>query len=99
MGRTEVILRDAPKDSPRPPHPSHEWIRRNAAKLPKRGSKWRHYKGRLVTILAVGVREETGRIFVCYEEESGEVWDRLLHDWNDTVHLEERIIARFVEVT
>jgi len=98
MGRTEVILKDAPKDAPRPPHTMQEWIRKHAANLPKRGSKWRHYKGRVVKVLAVGVREETGRVCVMYEEESGEVWDRLLGDWSDTVHSEERIIQRFTEI-
>ena len=99
MGRTEIVLKDSPKDEPRTtPHPSHLWIGIHRHRLPARGSKWRHYKGRTVTVLAVGVREETGRIFVAYEEEGGEVWDRLLHDWSDTVSVDDVIVPRFREI-
>lgn len=99
MGRTEIVLKDSPTDEPRTtPHPSQLWIAMHRHRLPSRGSKWRHYKGRTVTVLAVGVREETGRVFVAYEEENGEAWDRLLNDWSDTVSVGGGIVARFTEI-
>lgn len=67
---------------------AQDWIRMQteAGRLPKRGERWRHYQGEVVTILAVTVREETGKVAVAYEEQDGSCWSRLLTVWNEIVH-------------
>jgi hypothetical protein len=51
------------------------------ADAPKPLTRWRHWKGECVTVLAVGVHSESSEILVTYLDSTGRVWMRPLHLW------------------
>ncbi len=60
---------------------------------PKLFSTWKHYKGGIYTVLAVGHHSETKEPLVVYTHD-GDVWCRPLKMWHEKIG----DVARFTEI-
>lgn len=60
------------------------------------GKKYRHYKGNIYQIIALGKHSETGEDMVVYQNVAkGDIWVRPKSMWNEVVIVDDRKILRF----
>lgn len=62
------------------------------------GNKYRHYKGRVYTLLAMGTMKETGVSVVIYNDKKGKVWVRTTDNFYGPVLYEGQQVSRFKKV-
>lgn len=64
------------------------------------GEVYRHYKGNMYKVIAIGKHSETLEEMVVYQAQygSGEVWVRPLKMWNEDVLVDGQITKRFSRV-
>lgn len=61
------------------------------------GQIYRHYKGKLYSIVKIGLKEDTMEPMVVYRDER-QVWIRSLTDFTQLVNTESGIVERFTRV-
>lgn len=67
---------------------------------PEVGKLYRHYKGNVYQVLAVGLHTETLEELVVYKAISGDqVWIRPLKMWIETVKVNNILTPRFTLIT
>lgn len=67
---------------------------------PEIGKLYRHYKGTVYQVLAVGLHTETLEELVVYKAIGGDqVWIRPLKMWIETIKIENKLIPRFTLIT
>lgn len=64
------------------------------------GETYKHYKGMLYTVIAIGLDEKTLEPCVVYKAEYGEklTWIRSLSDWLKEVDWEGKTVPRFAKI-
>lgn len=67
---------------------------------PEVGKLYRHYKGNVYQVLAIGLHTETLEELVVYKATSGDqVWIRPLKMWIETVKVNNILTSRFTLIT
>lgn len=67
---------------------------------PEIGKLYRHYKGTVYQVLAVGLHTETLEELVVYKAiGEDQVWIRPLKMWIETIKVENKLIPRFTLIT
>jgi hypothetical protein len=64
------------------------------------GERYKHYRGLLYTVIAIGLDEKTLEPSVVYKAEYGEklTWIRPLSDWLKEVEWEGKTVPRFTKI-
>ena len=66
---------------------------------PERGEMYRHYKGRLYTVIAFAITEEDLELFVIYKSNyNGVIWSISLDKWNEIIKHDGVMVPRFTRV-
>jgi hypothetical protein len=60
---------------------------------------WRHYKGRLYTVVAAAIKEDTLEPMVVYRSKAeGTIWVRTLENWREPVGSSGSRVPRFIRM-